>query len=128
MDRKNYYKNYSFEIKKKIVLSGESKIFKAWQEVLPNLTEEMFLKELKWLCEDEAHEGEPLTRELGLTGHGLVRLKRAKEKGLNVFRYPDGKLWNGDSFYRPCLDPNYADENGMIWERHKISISARDRI
>lgn len=115
---------YNINVKKKLVLEGNSKIFKAWQQVLPNLTEEMFVTELEWLCDD----GNLITKELGLTRHGIVRLKRTKEKGLTVFRYPNGKLWSGDIFYRPCDNPDYADENGMIWEQHKISISAKDSI
>jgi hypothetical protein len=47
---------------------------------------------------------------------------------LTTIRYPDGKLWTGDHFYRPCNNKNFADENGMIWENHKISLSAADRV
>lgn len=120
--------NFNFEIKAKIVYAGESEVFKSWQEGLPNLTEEMFLKELKWLCDDPLNEYGKMTREIGLTTHGIVRLKRCYDNDLCSFRYPNGELWNGDLFYRPCSNKNFADENGMIWENHKISLSAKDRV
>lgn len=120
----------NFEAKAKIVASGNSRIFKAWNEALPNLTEEMFLKELEWLCGDPLDNFGKLTREIGLTSYGIVRLKRNYNQGsgLTTIRYEDGRLWDGDFFRRPCSNKNYADENGMITEHHKISLSARDRV
>lgn len=120
----------NFETKAKIVASGNSRIFKAWQEALPNLTKEMFLKELDWLCNDPLDELGKLTREIGLTSYGIVRLERHYNRGsqLTTIRYQDGRLWDGDNFYRPCSNKNFADKNGMIWEHHKISLSAKDRV
>lgn len=120
--------DFNFKGKVKIVSSGSSKIFNDWQSALPNMTEEMFLKEVKWLCDDPCDELGRLTREIGLTRHGIVRLRRHYDKGLTIIRYLDGKLWEGDFFYRPCDRKVFADENGMIWENHKISLSAKDRL
>ena len=117
----------NYEIKKKIISSGNSRVFKLWKEILPDLTEETFLSELKWLCDDTLDENRRLTRELGLTKKGIVRLKRHNAL-LTTIRYESGELWEGDSFYLPCSNPDFADENGMIWENHKISLSANDDI
>ncbi len=46
MDRKNYYKNYSFEIKKKIVLSGERKYLKHGKKFCRILQKKCFLRSL----------------------------------------------------------------------------------
>lgn len=120
--------NFNFETKAMIVSKGGSRVFKDWQSALPNLTEEMFLKELEWLCNDPLDDTGKMTREIGLTSHGIVRLQRHNKGEITTIRYPDGKLWSGDRFYRPCSNKNYADENGMIWENHKISLSAKDRV
>lgn len=120
--------NNNFEIKQKIVLAGDSKVFKNWQTLLPNLTEEMFLKAVKWVCEDPAKDGEKLTREIGLMKTGIVQLHRHLENTLTVIRHEDGKLWEGDFFRVPCNNPEYADEDGMISEVMKLSLSARDHV
>ena len=119
-----YTNNY--KTKENIVLKGNSEVFKNWQSLLPNLTEEMFLSHLKWVCEDTS-------REIGLTHIGIVHLKRCKECGgeITVIRYEDGRLWNGDTFLVPCPEKykkSYADENGMIDTTVKISINGLDRI
>lgn len=119
----------NYEAKEKIVLAGESKVFKNWQELLPNITEEMFLEALKWVCEDPAKDGEKLTREIGLTKIGIVKLIRHNRKsGLVTFRYENGTLWSGDNFRVPCNNPDYADADGTIVQTFKLSLSARDRI
>lgn len=119
----------NFEIKKRIVLAGESKVFKNWQELLPNITEDMFLAALKWVCEDPAEHGEKLTREIGLTKIGIVKLIRHNSSsGLVTIRHESGKLWTGDNFRVPCNNPDYADEDGTILQTFKLSLSARDRV
>lgn len=126
--------NFNYETKAKIVLAGDSKILAEWQKGLPNLSEDMFLHELCWLCEDPRDKYGKLTREIGLTRIGIVRLDRIYDPatGMTTFRYHEGKrkgeLWDGDSFLVPCPNPNYADENGMVSQRYKISLSAADRI
>lgn len=121
--------NNNFETKKKIILAGDSEVFKNWQRLLPNLTEEMFLDAVKWVCDDPAQHGEKLTREIGLTRIGIVKLNRHNLRtGLTEFRYENGRLWTGDNFRIPCDNPDYADEDGTILQTFKLSLSARDRV
>lgn len=119
----------NFEVKQKIVLAGNSSIFKNWQELLPNLTEEMFLDALRWVCDDPAQNGERLTREIGLMKIGIVKLIRHNAKsGLVTIRHENGRLWTGDNFRIPCDNPDYADDDGTILQTFKLSLSARDRV
>ena len=119
----------NYEAKEKIVLAGESKVFKNWQQLLPNITEDMFLESLRWVCEDPAKDGEKLTREIGLTKIGIVKLIRHNSSsGLVTIRHESGKLWSGDCFRVPCDNSDYADADGTIVQTFKLSISARDRI
>ena len=123
---------YNFEIKKKIVMNGGSRIFKNWNQLVPNLTEEMFIDALKWVCEDPKDEKGRLTREIGLTKNGIVKLKRSYDQGgMCAFYYQKGKLWHlwyGSSFKVPCDKPAFADENGMTTVMKNISLSARDSV
>ena len=54
-----------FEIKKKIVQEGGSRIFKNWNAV-SGITEEEFLEALEWVCDDPNADDGLLTREIGL--------------------------------------------------------------
>ena len=97
----------TYEIAKKIVEAGESKIFQNWNE-FTGISAEDFLEGIKWLCEEpirypEGHKSAgKLRRELGIRKSGeLVRLRRVYGKcGLCSF-YEDkplGELWaNGVS-------------------------------
>ena len=68
----------NFEIKKKIVLAGDSRIFKDW-EAHSTITMDDFISALQWLCEDALDGNGKLTREIALA--------------------PDlGSLWNGEKF------------------------------
>lgn len=119
----------SIEKKAQIIRSGNSKVFINWQKLLPNLTEEMFLAAVKWVCEDPAEEGEKLTREIGLTRIGIVKLNRHNLKnGMTEIRHENGRLWTGDVFRVPCDNPDYADENRTIKQNLKLSLSARDHV
>ena len=121
----------SFEIKRKIVDSGDSYIFKNWQKLVPSLAKSDFLIALYWLCEDPLTVHGKLTREIGLTNNGLVKLRRVHneyENFIGFYSCENGELWGGDSFLIPCSNKNYADENGMTKTHMKVSISARDRI
>ena len=56
--------------KEKTVKAGESKIFSDWKRLVPTLTEDEFLVNLRWVCEDMCENGDGtgrLTREIGLT-------------------------------------------------------------
>lgn len=95
-----------YEIAKKIVEAGDSRIFKNWHE-FTGITEQAFLDGLKWLCEEPqrypaGHEyAGKLRRELGIRKNGqIVRLRRVYPKGVCTFYEdkPFGELWtNGIS-------------------------------
>ncbi|MDO4432002.1 MAG: hypothetical protein Q4B80_01670 [Aerococcaceae bacterium] len=61
----------NFETKKKIVLSGNSKLFKQWEK-FGKVTQEEFLEALEWVCADPLDEAGLMTREVGLVGIGYI--------------------------------------------------------
>lgn len=124
---------FYFDVKKKIVLSGESKVFAEWQKFVPTLTEQEFIKNLEWLCSDPLDEQGRLTRRIGLTPQGIVHLKSLNGLVTSFVMYPENgervvPTWNGAHFRVPCDNPNYADKDGMISQFFKIYLSARDRV
>lgn len=124
---------FNFDIKKKIVLSGDSKVFTEWQKFVPTLTEQEFISNLEWLCNDPQDELGRLTRRIGLTPQGIVHLKSFNGIITTFAIYPDKKgeivpTWSGAFFRVPCDNPNYADKDGMTSQFFKIYISARDRV
>ena len=135
----NKYNEYSasaspkidFESKKKIVLEGESKIFKNWAEH-STITQEEFLEALEWLCNDPCNGGSTknrMTREIGLTPTEIVKLNRCYGvEDFCTFRYSNGELWDGALWERM---PETEKEKKFfgdkpVSERHKISISCKD--
>ena len=99
------------EIKKEIILKGESNVFQNWRE-FANVSMEDFIAGLEWLCEEPTRENGKLRRELAIKKDGtLVYLDRHYgPTGLCAFYDAQtGRLWSGD---------------GM----NKVSISADDRI
>lgn len=131
-----------FEIKKRLVLEGKSEIFAKWQELVPSLTVEEFIENLEWLCADtrENDDGSGrLTREIGLTTKGIVKIKRVNGWMTIMYRLDTHERWMGDWFVVPCIEKfvknadnaikmGYADENGKIRLHYKISLSCADRI
>lgn len=100
--------NGNFEVKKRIVESGNSQVFNNWHENA-GVSKEDFLTGLKWLCEDPEPDGR-MSRELGCQRDGtLVRLTR---------KYYD----NGDfaGFY------DMSKTGYRLWSG--VSISVRDHI
>lgn len=132
----------SIEIKRKIVQSGGSKIYKDWQELVPSLTQDDFVEALEWVCEDAGENGNgtgKLTREIGLTPTGIVRIKRVNGLTTTMYRLDNGKLWSGATFNVPCtekfvkdaekaIENGYADADGNIKLNYKLSLSAADRV
>lgn len=119
----------NFEIKKKIVLTGASKVFKNWSEH-STITKEDFLEALEWVCADELNENGKMTREIGLTPDGIVKLTRGYGKEGVCSFYLDGQLWSGATWTR---EPETEMEkkffgNMMMSEIHKISLSCKDRV
>ena len=123
---------HSINIKKKIVENGSSKVFKDWSEH-STVTMEDFLEALQWVCNDPAKEGEPLTREIGLTPDGIVKIHRKLDpRTISLtewFEVDTGEPWNGALFENVFSDEQ-AKKYGQktIVERKRISINARDRI
>lgn len=113
----------NFEIKKKIVLAGNSRIFNDWA-AHSSITMDEFISALQWVCEDALDENGKLTREIALAPDRIVKLRRVSDRaGMTAFyEYPSdngvagslGALWNGEKF-----------PDGFS---RKISLSAKDRI
>lgn len=113
----------SFEIKKKIVLAGDSRIFKDWA-AHSTITMDEFVSALQWVCEDAMDKNGKLTREIALAPDRIVKLRRVNDRlGMTAFyEFPSdnggngtlGTLWGGAMF-----------PDGFI---HKISLSAKDRV
>ena len=113
----------NFEVKKKIVLAGNSRIFNDWA-THSTITMADFISALQWLCEDALDESCKLTREIALAPDRIVKLRRSNDRfGMTAFyEYPRdnggdgelGSLWSGEKF-----------PDGFV---HKISLSVKDRI
>lgn len=113
----------SFEIKKKIVLAGDSRIFKDWA-ARSTITVDDFVTALEWVCEDALDENGKLTREIALAPDRIVKLRRSNDRfGMTAFyEYPSdnggdgvlGSFWSGERF-----------PDGFI---HKVTLSAKDRV
>lgn len=113
----------NFEIKKKIVLAGDSRIFKDWA-AHSTITMDEFVSALQYVCEDALDENGKLTREIALAPDRIVKLRRINDRfGMTAFyEFPSdnggngtlGALWGGAMFH-----------DGFV---HKISLSAKDRV
>lgn len=113
----------NFEVKKKIVLSGNSRIFNDWA-AHSTITMDDFISALQWVCDDALDGNGKLTREIALATGRIVRLRRVNDRsGMTAFyEYPSdnggagslASLWNGEMF-----------PDGFV---RKISLSAKDRI
>ena len=113
----------NFEIKKKIVFAGDSRIFNDWA-AHSTITMDEFVSALQWLCEDALDENGKLTREIALAPDRIVKLRRSNDRfGMTAFyEFPSdnggtgtlGSLWGGEKF-----------SDGFI---RKICLSAKGRI
>ena len=131
----------TFLTKQKIVLNGDSSVLTKWQEFLPDLTKEAFIEALAWVCDDPLDAHGMLTREVGLTRKGLMKLQRSNDARGNFigFYTAEGRRWEGDFFRVPCTkkyisDPEkaiqqgYADGDGKIKLHFQLSLNAHDRV
>lgn len=129
----------NYKIAAKIINNGESKIFNSWKEIAPNLNEDEFLENLKWVYEDPFDENERLTRGIGLLSNGhIVHLKRIYTQGICCFyRNDNNELWMGDIFRVPCTEKfftnpekgkDFLGRDGKVSVNYKLSLSARDEI
>lgn len=113
----------NFEIKKEIVLAGNSRIFNDWA-AHSTITMDEFVSALQWVCEDALDESGKLIREIALSPDRIVKLRRVNDSlGMTGFyEYPSdnggagalGALWNGEKF-----------PDGFM---HKVTLSAKDRV
>ena len=86
---------------KTFIFNPNSQIFQNWKEH-STITEEEFAEALGWLHDDPRDEQGRMTREIGLSPTGILRLTRAyTDQGLCYF-YHEGKLWSGEHFSTPC--------------------------
>ena len=117
-------KNY-FEVKKNIVLAGNSRIFNNWAEH-SSITVDDFIAALEWVCDDPLDANGMLTREIALAPDGIVKLRRINDHHTGI-----------TSFYK--FEGDNGGENGKlgtIWAgeifddgfMRKISLSAKDRV
>lgn len=112
----------NFEIKKKIVLAGGSKIFKNWSEH-STITMDDFLEALEWVCEDEFDEKNRRIRWIGLEPDRIVKLKAIYgEDGFSSYAKIEDLEIGG--WYIPRWEGKFF-EDGFL---HIIMLSARDRV
>ena len=113
---------------KNFTFNPNSKIFRSWCEH-STITEEEFVEALSWLYDDPRDEKGRMTREIGLTPTGILRLNRAyTDQGLCYF-YHDGKLWSGEHFSTPCRNEKekaFSADGENLNTFHKISLSPED--
>jgi hypothetical protein len=140
----SYFTNYPyFEVKKKIVLSGNSEVFNRWKEhTYGALTEEAFLDGLEWVCADPVYENNRVKRAIGLHADGTIAKLTYYHQGIDftTLRYAEdhdekhhaGQPFNGDFFTRD-LTKILSPQEVKIWgktERQcgKFFISIKDKI
>lgn len=90
-----------------------------------------FLKGLEQLYKlEESYTVQRMTREIGLTPTGIVRLRRVNDAHGNFvgFYRQDGRLWGGAIFERPCTEAEKPFYGDTIKQCHKIAISCMDHI
>ena len=115
-------------MEKSFIFNPNSKIFRSWQEH-STITEEEFVEALGWLHDDPRDEQGRMTREIGLTPTGILRLTRAyTDNGLCYF-YHNGELWNGEHFTTPCRtekEKRFSADGENLITLHKITLSPED--
>ncbi len=104
----------NYEIKKRIVQAGESRICNNWVEHT-NVTPQDFLVALEWVCEDPFDKEGRITREIGLEQNRIVRLQVFRDDSTGLMslvdieelKQPLRNRWEGamfaDGFYRKIL-------------------------
>ena len=131
----------NLDVKKKIVLAGNSRIFENWKKATHGkLMVETFFAGLEWLAEDPLDEKGRTTRELGLEGDGsTVHLTRCFEGPEEIvsYRYAEdygakrhkGCIWWGSSFtWEASPDEKAFWGKDICSQLSQIAINAADRI
>jgi hypothetical protein len=119
-----------YEIKKRIVESGESKVFKEWQKY-GHISKWDFLAALEWVCMDQLDKNNRLTRIIGLEQGKIVKLSVIHDAEITLYKLDNDFAWDGAVFKIPAeteKEKLFADEDGMILQNFKITLSARDNV
>lgn len=117
-----------FNYKREIVLSGNSQILKNWTE-LTGISADEFLEALEWVCNDPLTEWGRITRKIGLTENGIVKLDVVRTKAYTAL-YHNGRLWCGGFFNLPCPKEykDFSKDGKTIRVAQKITLSCKDRV
>lgn len=117
-----------FNYKREIVLSGNSQILKNWAE-LTGISADEFLEALEWVCNDPLTEWGRITRKIGLTENGIVKLDVVRTKAYTAL-YHNGRLWRGGFFNIPCPKEykDFSKDGKTIRVAQKITLSCKDRV
>ena len=130
IEREKIFARNAFLAKRKAVIEGKSAIFKDWQ-AHSTITKEEFIEALDWLCSDPLDKKGRLTREIGLTPSGIIKLNRVYNNvGLCAFYY-EGELWCGAKFTVPCRTEKeriFSLDGENLEFLQKISLSCKDRV
>ena len=115
-------------MEKTFIFNPNSQIFQNWKDH-STITEEEFVAALSWLHDDPRDEQGRMTREIGLSPTGILRLTRAyTDQGLCYF-YNNGELWNGEHFTTPCRtekEKRFSADGENLITFHKITLSPED--
>lgn len=112
----------NFEIKKKIVLAGNSRTFNNWKEH-STITVENFIDALEWLCEDQFDEYGRTTRAIGLESNKIVRLDTIYDNRIGCAGYIDI-----DGLGNPGLHKWWEGALFSDGFHHKIMLSAKENV
>ena len=120
LDMKNY-----FEVKKNIVLTGNSRIFNNWAEH-SSITVDDFIAALEWVCDDPLDANGMLTREIALAPDRIVKLRRVNDQRIGITSVYKFEVDNGGE--KGKLGTIWAGEVFDDGFMRKISLSAKDRV
>ena len=113
---------------KTFIFNSNSKIFLNWCEH-STITEAEFASALKWLHGDPRDDQGRMTREIGLSPTGILRLTRTYTNDGRCYFYHGGELWNGEHFSTPCRtekEKRFSADGESIVAFHKITLSPED--
>ena len=101
---------HNFEIKKKIVLSGGSRVFSEWSKH-STITVDDFIDALDWLCDDPLNDRNQCTRDIALSPTGIKRLYRRYYDDTSFAGWVDSAdksvaphRWEGEIFQQELID------------------------
>ena len=115
-------------MEKTFTFNPNSKIFKNWCEH-STITEEEFVEAISWLHDDPRDEKGRMTREIGLTPTGIIKLTRTYTNDGRCYFYHNGELWNGEHFTTPCgneKEKAFSADGENLVTFHKITLSPED--